>query len=121
MEPLNFGKLNRDTNETTYKFPSSLPPRPGFNTKGKAIQIQVNQYKVTAWPQKDVYQYDVSCPSSSPSNLRIRAYHFQINIGNGAEKRGLVKKVWECNTVQNVLKKHSGGMPWLWDGNKLAW
>jgi hypothetical protein len=60
MEPLNFRSYNSETNVESYQFPSDLPSRPGTNTKGKAITIRVNQYKVTEWPQKDVYQYDVS-------------------------------------------------------------
>jgi len=48
---------------SSYKFENPLPDRPGFNTAGKAIAIRVNQYKVAQFPQKDVYQYDVSSPS----------------------------------------------------------
>jgi len=46
-----------------YEFPSELPKRPGTNTNGKAIQIRVNQFKVTQWPPNDIWQYDVSFPS----------------------------------------------------------
>jgi eukaryotic translation initiation factor 2C len=60
MEHLNYRTYNRETDTESYKFPSTLPLRPGVNTAGKAIQIRVNQFKVAQWPTKDVYQYDVS-------------------------------------------------------------
>jgi hypothetical protein len=47
------------TNEQKYNFPTELPLRPGLNTQGQQIQVRVNQYKVTQWPQNDIYQYDV--------------------------------------------------------------
>lgn len=34
----------------------------------------------------------------------------------GAEKRGLVKKVWESRAVSAAL-----GSGWVFDGNRLAW
>ncbi|KAH8819457.1 eukaryotic translation initiation factor-like protein 2C 2 [Xylogone sp. PMI_703] len=81
-------------------FPSDLPLRPATNTVGKPVQLRVNQYKVTAWPEKDIYQYD-------------------ILIGNGAEKKGKIMAVWNSKTVQARLKSVSAY--WLWDGNKIAW
>src|ERR1700733_11966724 len=33
--------------------------RPGFNTSGKAIQVAVNSYPVTQYPNVKVFQYDV--------------------------------------------------------------
>ncbi|KAM3081262.1 Protein argonaute [Clarireedia jacksonii] len=97
-----FGTFNQATDEMQFDIPQSsiLPERPGYNTQGKAIKIRVNQFKVTQVPMNDVYQFD-------------------IHIGNGAEKRGLVKKVWQSRTVQSELEKH--GKFWLWDGNKIAW
>ncbi|PQE04484.1 piwi domain-containing protein [Rutstroemia sp. NJR-2017a BVV2] len=85
-----------------YDVPQSsiLPDRPGYNTQGKAVKLRVNQFKVVQAPMNDVYQYD-------------------IHIGNGAENRGLVKKVWMSRAVQGELNKH--GKFWLWDGNKIAW
>ncbi|KAM0178275.1 hypothetical protein ACHAPF_003640 [Botrytis cinerea] len=77
-----------------------LPARPGYNSQGKAISIRVNQFKVLDAPNKDVYQYNVM-------------------IGEGAEKMGLIKKVWESKTVKRELAKH--GKFWLWDGNQIAW
>lgn len=43
----------------------------------------------------------------------------QIMIGTGAEKRGKVMAVWQSQAVQQKLK--SFRVPWLWDGNKIAW
>ncbi|KAF7876311.1 hypothetical protein EAF04_001406 [Stromatinia cepivora] len=86
----------------SYNAPASsiLPDRPGYNTQGKAINIRVNQFKVLDAPRTDVYQYD-------------------ILIGKGDAKPGLIKKVWESEAVQKELAKH--GKMWLWDGNKIAW
>ncbi|ESZ91253.1 hypothetical protein SBOR_8346 [Sclerotinia borealis F-4128] len=85
-----------------YDIPASsiLPARPGYNTNGKAVSIRVNQYKVLDAPRNDIYQYD-------------------ILVGQGGEKMGLIKKVWESRPVQAELAKH--GKMWLWDGNKIAW
>ena len=68
MEPENFRLRTQEvTDDAKYNFPSDLPLRPGINTTGKAIQIRVNQFKVTKWPERDIYQYDVSLISPSTS------------------------------------------------------
>jgi eukaryotic translation initiation factor 2C len=120
MEPENFRIRNRDTDDAKYNFPSDLPLRPGVNSTGKAIQIRVNQYKVNRWPDRDVYQYDVSL------NVTFFSNHFkltipQINIGNGAEKKGKIMAVWMSQAVQNRLRQISPGASLLWDRNKLLW
>ncbi|RDL32590.1 uncharacterized protein BP5553_09046 [Venustampulla echinocandica] len=103
MEPFNFRTYDKETNTSTWKFQDSeLPARPGFNTTGKGIQIRVNQFKVTQFPNRDIYQYDVT-------------------IGGSDEKMGKVKAVWDSKQVQDRLKALSKGVPFLWDGNKLAW
>lgn len=58
MEPFNYAErrpmgLSRDADfEPKYNFESQFPVRMGnYNTSGKAINIRVNQYKVTQWPQ----------------------------------------------------------------------
>ncbi|KAH8777302.1 eukaryotic translation initiation factor-like protein 2C 2 [Hyaloscypha finlandica] len=103
MEPENFRLRTQEvTDDAKYNFPSDLPLRPGINTTGKAIQIRVNQFKVTKWPERDIYQYD-------------------INVGNGAEKRGKIMAVWMSRAVQERLKQVSPGNSILWDGNKLLW
>lgn len=43
----------------------------------------------------------------------------QIMIGNGTEKRGLLRAVWNSTTIQNALKVVDSH--WLWDGNRIAW
>jgi eukaryotic translation initiation factor 2C len=61
MEPENFRvRTTNPDDDAKYNFPSDLPLRPGVNSTGKAIQIRVNQYKVTQWPGRDIFQYDVS-------------------------------------------------------------
>ncbi|RKF63291.1 Protein argonaute [Erysiphe neolycopersici] len=88
--------------ESDYTWTQELPSRHGFNSTGKEIIIRVNQFKVMQWPQKDIYQYDV-------------------NIGNGAEKRGKLKAIWQSKTLQTSLRQACKGSPILWDGNKIAW
>jgi hypothetical protein len=47
----------------THQVPDNNLNRPGYNTASgrdaREVQVRVNQFKVTQWPQKDVYQYDV--------------------------------------------------------------
>lgn len=40
----------------------------------------------------------------------------KINIGNGAEKRGLIMSVWESKAVKNKV-----GNGFIFDGNKIGW
>ncbi|KAE8440738.1 hypothetical protein EG329_006633 [Mollisiaceae sp. DMI_Dod_QoI] len=100
MEAGNYRSYDRATDTEKYNFPTELPNRPTLSTAGKQITVRVNQFKVLQWPQRDVYQYD-------------------ILIGNGAEKRGKIMAVWKSKTVQAKLA--SFNVPWLWDGNKIAW
>ena len=39
-------------------------------------------------------------------------------IGSGAEKRGLIKEVWESSRVKAVCPPDQG---WIFDGNRMAW
>ncbi|KUJ10732.1 eukaryotic translation initiation factor-like protein 2C 2 [Mollisia scopiformis] len=100
MERESLRIFDRETNNWKDNYPTELPARPGWNDKGKAISIRVNQYKVVAWPDKDVQQYD-------------------INIGTGAEKRGKIMAVWKSRAVQSVITRNN--TMWLWDGMKIAW
>ncbi|RYP69891.1 hypothetical protein DL771_005834 [Monosporascus sp. 5C6A] len=77
--------------------------RPGLNSEGKPIKIQLNIFNVQRLPRGDIFQYDVTV---SP---------------NERNSRPLVKKVWNSNKVQNVLEEASADGKWLYDGNKLAW
>ncbi|TGJ79671.1 hypothetical protein E0Z10_g9093 [Xylaria hypoxylon] len=76
--------------------------RPGFNTQGKPIQIQLNVYPVTDFSNNNIYQYDVSI---SPEPKK--------------ESRALIKKLWNSQPVQEEILKAGG--KWLYDSNKLAW
>jgi hypothetical protein len=69
MEHLGLRLLKHETNMALLKGPSNLPPRPGISTAGKAVQIRVNQFKVTKWPTKDVYQYDVRTTALTCENI----------------------------------------------------
>ncbi|GAB7357459.1 hypothetical protein MBLNU459_g0002t1 [Dothideomycetes sp. NU459] len=48
----------------------------------------------------------------------IKVYQYQVLIGSGAEKRGLIKKAWRSQAVQSQLPK---AQSWIFDGNTLAW
>jgi hypothetical protein len=59
--------------------------------------------------------------SHSHSPYEYEFTWLQILIGTGAEKRGKVYKVWHSKTLQDKLRSLTNGMPWLWDGNRIAW
>ena len=46
------------------QMPTTLMNRKGFSKAGKGEIIQVNSHVVEQWPSINVYQYDVSTPSS---------------------------------------------------------
>ncbi|KAI9370101.1 ribonuclease H-like domain-containing protein [Aspergillus egyptiacus] len=79
-----------------YSVPVENVPRPGFNSTGKEIEVQMNSFAIKEFPSQTVYQYDV-------------------NIGNGVEKSVINKKVWNSNARKNALKQI------IFDGQKLAW
>ena len=62
--PQNF-RINEYTlgyfnNEYRQKINLTLKPRGPFGKKGRPIKVAINSHKVEAWPNKDVFQYDVS-------------------------------------------------------------
>jgi eukaryotic translation initiation factor 2C len=77
--------------------PTSLAIRPAPSKLGTAIKVGLNTFHVEALPGKAVYQFDVM-------------------IGSGTEKRGLIKKVWQSKGLKQAL-----GDGFIYDGNKLAW
>ncbi|PGH18890.1 hypothetical protein AJ80_04308 [Polytolypa hystricis UAMH7299] len=97
-----FESWRRTTCETKITLQQAMTPvptakRPGLNTTGKEVSMAVNMYPITKFPTQTVYQYDV-------------------NIGNGGEKRAVIQKVWESKA-----RKASVGVEFIFDGNKLAW
>lgn len=86
-----------DTNEFREKMPSQSMLRPGFGKDGKAVPININSHEVAPFSGKNVYQYN-------------------IEIGSNAEKRGLIKAVWESNAVKEVI-----GDGFIFDGHKTGW
>ncbi|CAJ2509448.1 Uu.00g144740.m01.CDS01 [Anthostomella pinea] len=85
----------------TGKDDSRFTARPGFNTSGKEVKVQLNTFPVVGWKDQDIIQYDLSV---SP---------------NPKDSRALIKKVWNSRAVTQFLEKNGG--TWLFDGNKLAW
>ena len=64
----------RDSDELVkYAIPTENVPRPGFNATGKEIEVAVNAYGITKYPNRTVYQYDVS--SWSPSLMLPCLWH----------------------------------------------
>ena len=51
------------------EMPSQAMHRTGFGKAGKPAKIQINSHAVQSWPQRPVYQYDVShrCTDSLPT------------------------------------------------------
>ncbi|GME33790.1 Eukaryotic translation initiation factor 2 [Neofusicoccum parvum] len=84
--------------EVKVAMPDSVPRRPKkLNTQGREISVKLNTFPVTQMPTSNIYQYDVI-------------------VGSGTEKRGLVMAIWESKTLKSKL-----GKGWLFDGNKIAW
>ena len=54
--------LNVNTDMHEYELPTECIRRPGFNTSGTAVPININSYPVLNIPDKIVHQYDVSAP-----------------------------------------------------------
>ncbi|KAK4692655.1 eukaryotic translation initiation factor 2C, partial [Lecanoromycetidae sp. Uapishka_2] len=81
----------------THHMPSQSMHRVGFGKAGKPAKIQINSHIVKSWPERPVFQYDVL-------------------IGSGVEKRGLVQRVWKSNAVKTAV-----GKGFIFDGNKIGW
>jgi eukaryotic translation initiation factor 2C len=82
-----------DARGARHVFQARQPP----SKLGKDINIQLNAFPVTRLPDKPIYQY-------------------QIHVGSGAEKRGLIKAVWNSQATKTAL-----GEGWIFDGQSLAW
>lgn len=80
--------------------PTTLMTRKGASTVGKAAMIQVNSHIVEQWPTIDVYQYD-------------------IIIGSGTEKRGLIAAVWASKKAKSEVLRYGNGF--IFDGNRIGW
>jgi hypothetical protein len=78
MEPYYLRNISRaGTDYEQYTIPTDFKKRPGFNTSGKAIQVALNSYPVTQFPNIKVFQYDVSsldrylCRMLTPVRLQL--------------------------------------------------
>lgn len=83
--------------DVQYSIPTEFKTRPGYNTSGREVKVMLNSYPVDQFPLGPVYQYDVQ-------------------IGNGAEKRAVIFKAWACQA-----RKKATGEFFIFDGNKLGW
>ncbi|KAL9121776.1 MAG: hypothetical protein Q9187_001664 [Circinaria calcarea] len=98
---LRFADVGPDAKQ--YDVPTELMRRPKTgNATGQQTIVNINSYLVKNFPTTKVIQYDV-------------------NIGNGNEKRGLIRMVWESPQLQKKLRNPNGSTSWIFDGNKIAW
>lgn len=104
-----------DTNPFRDQMPSASMHREGFGKAGKPAKIQVNSHLVKSWPERPVYQYDVS-HSVCPARGILLTCHAKVLIGSGAEKRGLIKNLWESKAIKAAI-----GKGFIFDGNKIGW
>ncbi|KAL9030315.1 MAG: hypothetical protein Q9196_001543 [Gyalolechia fulgens] len=89
-----------DLNPYREQMPRELMRRPGYGKVGDKLKVRINSHYIEHTPDKIFYQYDVQ-------------------VGSGAEKRGLIKTAWESNALNNALPGTRNN--WIFDGNKLAW
>jgi hypothetical protein len=60
MEPFYLRNISRGGSDyDQFQLPTDFKKRPGFNTTGKPIQVAINSYPVTQFPNIKVFQYDV--------------------------------------------------------------
>ncbi|KAF2155375.1 Piwi-domain-containing protein [Myriangium duriaei CBS 260.36] len=76
-----------------------IQKRPNPSTLGREIPVALNTFNVTSLPSAPVYQYDVL-------------------LGNGEEKRPVVRKLLASKALRNSLPKPQR---WIFDGNKIAY
>ncbi|TKA22357.1 hypothetical protein B0A50_08176 [Salinomyces thailandicus] len=77
--------------------PRTLPSRPAPSKLGTAAKTSLNSFQVEALPTEPIYQ-------------------FEVLIGSGVEKRGLVRRMWESNAVRTAVGRNV-----VYDGDRLAW
>ncbi|KAF6219194.1 hypothetical protein HO133_005019 [Letharia lupina] len=82
------------------QMPTTMMSRKAFSKAGKPAVIQVNSHIVEQWPTINIYQYD-------------------IVIGNGAEKRGLIQAVWASKKVKSEISQYGPGF--IFDVSHLGW
>ena len=67
-EPVKFRNLQLDITDelAKYEVPTLCMRRPKeFNTSGQTAIVAINSYPVVAYPDKPIYQYDVSAVALS--------------------------------------------------------
>ena len=60
MEQEGFSTRFADLKIGDDSIPGAIPPRPGYNTTGRPVNLAVNFHIAKALPSKPVHQYDVS-------------------------------------------------------------
>lgn len=66
--------LSNPDDETKYAVPIEPVPRPGYNTTGKEVELLVNCFPISHFPNKVIYQYEVSLIPSPNVALMLDAF-----------------------------------------------
>ncbi|KAL8936923.1 MAG: hypothetical protein Q9216_004682 [Gyalolechia sp. 2 TL-2023] len=103
-----------DVNPYREQMPRVLMRRPGFGKVGEKLRVRLNSHYVEGTPSKIFYQYDGARDNYTDASCDVK-----VQIGNGAEKRGLIKTAWGSNALNNALPGTRNN--WIFDGNQLAW
>ncbi|OKL60549.1 hypothetical protein UA08_04065 [Talaromyces atroroseus] len=98
-EPLTFTKTDNVFQQ--YVDGVTNVARPGFNTTGREVELQVNAYPITKFPTQNVFQYDVTI--------------VKVGKEHEAPPPRARKLVWDSPARKNKYKQI------LFDGSKLAW
>ena len=74
-------EFNRDLDLSYIQFDpkTPLPTKPKLNTAGKEVSITLNTFPVTHFPQKPVFQYDVSRYFACEPVCQISDTNFQLD------------------------------------------
>ncbi len=106
-----------DTNPFRDQMPGELMKRTPFGVFGKPSAVSVNSHRVEQWPDKDVYQYDVSHRTiEHAARADPELTLLQIIIGSGQEKRGLVNAIWNSKIAKAKLDNS-----FIFDGKAIGW
>lgn len=135
-----FRTVDADGNVLLKQFTQlSLPRRKeNYNTQGKKVLINVNQFKIESWPENNVAQFDVSATPnnehdslkcSQPLQIKVTPASGEMFLRFDKNKKpidtakmmeGITKKVWDHAKVKEWRERNFDRF-WIWDGKKIAW
>ncbi|CAG8235349.1 unnamed protein product [Penicillium olsonii] len=94
--PWHLFRIN-DPNSPSYS--GKIQKRVGYNTSGKEVEMMMNVYPITAFPDKEVYQYE------------INTLHGTVNETD----RRILRKCWNSETRKERIPDG------IWDGGRICW